>query len=310
MKTKEKNKILYLSPSSAVLYQTCPLLYKNKDIKCQSGKLLNFGSWTHDVINKQSKTGKDILKIAKNTFAEFNIDPEDFLIGKKMLENFMQTRDYLNYKTIDTEVKVEQILSNGIALKGTIDRIVERNKDTIEIIDYKSGFMYFSLAGLQNNLQLRIYECLIRNIEKYKKYENVLLTIDPLRYDTISIQSTHEEYESFLDWIEIIYNKINTDTEFNPLFPNPFCGNCYITNFCQKYKELSKFNFSIKKTIDEKAEHWTELNNMKKMATRHSDNYKEFFKIYMIDNKLEYLKTKSCSIKINSKCQIFIKKFN
>ncbi|RLA96999.1 MAG: hypothetical protein DRG83_16605, partial [Deltaproteobacteria bacterium] len=66
---------------------------------------------------------KDIFQIAKSTFTKYNINLDDFLTGKKILENFLK-REYLNYKILGFEQKFENILPNGVALKGIIDRII------------------------------------------------------------------------------------------------------------------------------------------------------------------------------------------
>jgi len=274
-----KKGIFYLSNSSLNLYLICPLLYKNKYVIEQESSILKFGSWIHKIIELYTKSEqkKDIFQIAKSTFTKYNINLDDFLTGKTILENFLK-REYLNYKVLGFEQKFENILPNGVALKGIIDRIIERDKNTIEIIDYKSGFKFYNIIMINKNTQLKIYKNLILNDDRYKKYSNIILTIDPLRYEPISVIQDEIDNNLFLDWIEEIYLKITSDKKFEPNFPNSFCKNCYIKNICPKYKELLKYDFRLRKKDKEKAIHFYELQKIKLIIDKDLEFYKDYFK--------------------------------
>jgi RecB family exonuclease len=303
-------KILYLSPSSLNLYSICPLLYKHKkDAPKERTSFLNFGSWIHRVneLYLRSDKKRDIFQIAKSTFAEHNIGLDDFLTGKHILEKFLK-REYLEHKILGIEIKLEDIMPNGIALKGIADLIVERDRDTIEIIDYKSGWKYYTVANLNYDAQLKIYENIIRAHKDYKKYPNVILTIDPLRYDPISVMQSEVDNESFLDWLEQMYLKITKDKKFKPNFPNSFCKTCQVTNLCPKYKELLKYDFKLRKKMEDRVQHFYELRKIKPIIENDIEFYKSVFKDCITAAKEETVEVGKFILGMNQNKRLFVKR--
>ncbi len=293
----KKEGILYLSPSSLNLYLTCPLLYKNKSINIQNDSILKFGSWIHKTIELyfESEKQKDIFKISKSIFTQYDIDLDSFLDGQKILQKFIE-RSYLNFKTLSFEEEFKDILSNGIALKGRIDLIIERDEETIEVIDFKSGWKFYSVVMLNKNMQLKIYKNLICNDKRFKKYKNIILTIDPIRFEPISIVQDDVDNKTFLDWIEEIYLKISNEKEYQPNFPNNLCKNCFITDQCVEYKSLLNNDYKIKKGVEEKLSHYLSLQKIKKVIENDVDFYKKFFEGYIDKN------SKTNEIKIGKFC--------
>lgn len=276
----KKNGIMYISPSSLNLYTTCPMLYHHRDLKIQDkNENLNFGSFIHDVVKAyfEYHQKRDILKIAKSIFTEYNISLDQYLDAQHILKKFLE-REYLKYKVLDYEKEFQNILSNGIALRGRVDLIIERDEETIEVIDYKSGWKFYTLSMINKNVQLKIYENLILHDSKYKKYKNIVLTIDPLRYDPKTVMNSDLNNDAFLEWLEEIYLKISKDKLFEPNFPNPFCKNCFITNLCPHYKNLDKYDFKIQGSIKKKIEHFLKLQTIKQIVEKDLDFYKDYFK--------------------------------
>ncbi len=303
-------KIIYLSPSSINLYLTCPLLYKNKkvDIKKDS-RFLRYGSWVHKCTEEYVKSDakKDILKIAKSNFTKYDIDLDDFLDGQKVLKRFIN-REYLQYKILGSEIKLQDILSNGVALRGIIDLLVERDHETLEVIDYKSGWKFYTLSMINKNMQLKVYKNLVLNQEEYKQYKNIILTIDPLRYEPLSVVHDEVDNETFLDWISEMYTKITKDNDLKPNFPNPFCKGCHITNLCEDYKNYNKFDFKLKMDVNKKLEHYYQLKNLKKVLNQDLDYYKEFFKDYAHKNNTDVVSSNKYELKIKNNYMGLIKK--
>ncbi|MDD5589221.1 MAG: PD-(D/E)XK nuclease family protein [Candidatus Nanoarchaeia archaeon] len=288
----KKNGIMYISPSSLNLYTVCPMLYKHKDIKIQDkNDNLNFGSFIHDVVESyfEYQQKRDILKIAKSIFTEYNISLEQYLDAQNVLKRFLE-RDYLKYKVLDYEKEFQNILSNGVALRGRVDLIVERDNETIEVIDYKSGWKFYTLAMINKNVQLKIYENLILHDKKYKKYKNIVLTIDPLRYEPKTVLNTDLNNDAFLEWIESVYLKILKDRVCSPNFPCSFCKNCYITNLCDGYKHLEKYDFKIKQNPSDKVSHFLKLQSIKQVVEGNLDFYKDYFKNEITKQKVKHIK--------------------
>lgn len=305
-----KKQIIYLSPSSINLYLVCPLLYKNKSLKLNNDKILNYGSWIHKCIEDYLKSDKkkNLLFIAKNTFIKYNIDLDAYLDGQALLKRFLE-REYLKYPILDTEQEFSEILSNGVAIKGRIDAIVERDADTIEIIDFKSGWKFYSIVLLNKSIQLKIYKNLVSSKSKYKKYKNILLTIDPLRYDPLSIIQDDMDNNLFLDWMSEMYFKIISDTKCEPNYPNDFCKSCSITNMCEPYKNFINYNFELKKTIDEKARDFFELQKIRKIVDANYEFYKDFFENYIIKNTTKnFIKIGKYDLTLQNKRVIINKK--
>lgn len=248
--------------------------------------IMNFGSWIAKVIEIyfSKKRQQDIFKIAKQTFTDYDIDMDAFLSGKTILTNFLN-RNYLFNKVVDAEISLQNILPNGIALQGRIDLLIERDEETLEVIDHKSGWAFYNIWNLNKNVQLKIYENLIRSKKEYDKYKNIILTIDPLRYEPLSIEQSELDNETFLDWLEEMYWKISNDKKYEPNCPNAYCRNCYITNLCPQYKDLVKYNYKIKKKLEDKVKHYDDLRNIRAVIDDVLNVYKDDFKNYMSQQK-------------------------
>jgi hypothetical protein len=153
-----------------------------------------------------------------------------------------------------------------------------------------------------------MYENLLRSDAKYDKYERVLLTIDPLRYDPISVEQSDIDNESFLEWLSPIYLKMCKDTKFEPNFPNANCKFCHITNLCPKYKELLKYDYKLKKTDKAMVEHLYEMQKIKPITEKALAYYKDYFKQKIDVNENNEIDVAGYQVGMSESRRFYIKK--
>lgn len=92
--------------------------------------------------------------------------------------DFELKEDWAKY---DYDYKGER-LKGYLSLKGTIDLVTELDKDTIEVVDYKSGEskdwntgLAKTYSDLEKDIQLLLYNLAVRQM--FPKYKNVITTI-------------------------------------------------------------------------------------------------------------------------------------
>ncbi len=175
-----------------------------------TNKKAYLGSCSHAIledaaIHRKSKSKKkfDINKCINERFSEFATKPDlDFIMDNKDLKfvteqvNWVFNSPYnpLKLKVIETEKKFElevqrpgfDFVKDGeikyLKIRGVIDLIVEIDKDTCEVIDYKTGSRkdfatgeLKEIADFEKDIQLRLYSYAISIL--YPQYKNIIVTI-------------------------------------------------------------------------------------------------------------------------------------
>lgn len=138
-------------------YLQCPLhFYYNSLIKVPAGKseATTFGSAVHDALNKLFKK----MQERDNVFPDKQELVQDFIYymnrhreaftqvefknkkehGETVLNNYYDVYIDQWNKTVTTEYRINNVVVNGIPLKGAIDKI-EFNGKQVVVIDYKTG---------------------------------------------------------------------------------------------------------------------------------------------------------------------------
>ena len=138
-------------------YLQCPLhFYYNSLIKVPAGKseATTFGSAVHDALNKLFKK----MQERDNVFPSKQELVQDFIYymnrhreaftqvefknkkehGETVLNNYYDMYVDSWNKTVTTEYRINNVVVNGIPLKGAIDKI-EFNGKQVVVIDYKTG---------------------------------------------------------------------------------------------------------------------------------------------------------------------------
>jgi len=174
-----EQKILRISYSALDTFKQCPLKYKYQvvdKIKTLKTKEAVFGSVLHKALewfHKQtpvSPTSDELLNKFKEIWPKnesvFSED-EDMIyfseaikILKNYYENYLKIKD--NFSVLGTETRFEVMLENPqnkkekCLLTGIIDR-VDKTKEGIEVVDYKTTKKLPSQEDIHNSMQMSLY---------------------------------------------------------------------------------------------------------------------------------------------------------
>ena len=162
------------SYSQIEAYDRCPKLYEYRyllRVPEPESSALSFGSSIHrslelfykEVINGQKVNLNILLNYYQRSFLPFGylskaLQERTFKHGQKLLTNYFNQYFQPQKKILATEKRFRLKLKdedNEYLLTGVIDRL-DQDKDSYEIIDYKTGKMPVESA-LRNSLQLGIY---------------------------------------------------------------------------------------------------------------------------------------------------------
>lgn len=246
-------KITYLSYSQIETFRMCPLHYKLKyifKIPTPPSPSLSFGTSIHNTLrdfyhglqNDQEVTQEKLLELFQNNwiregFSEKRYEDLMFKRGQEFLFYFFQNEFDPETKTLLLEQPFTVPLKNehGRLLKigGKIDRIDDKGKGTIEIVDYKTGRMP-SKREIDANLQLSMYALAATHIPETpfgKDIADVILTL--YYFDSkqkISTTRTREQLEE--EKVKIL--KIAEEIEKSDFrcSGNQLCTNCEYKLFC------------------------------------------------------------------------------
>jgi hypothetical protein len=160
--------------------------------------------------------------------------------GKKCLSNYYKKFNELGYfkqNVLAVEYKFK-IRIGKYEFIGFIDRIDKDDNNVINIIDYKTGTKPHTLPKLRKDLQLYIYEMVIRNSDEFKDIEKIILSLYYLKTDTY-LSCVHDNEEIYKLEKKILNNieLIGTDKIFNGK-ESILCDWCYFWNECE-YKSIS-----------------------------------------------------------------------
>lgn len=203
-----------------------------------------FGNVIHKVEEFYHKNPKlNIMEVYKEEFKNADItDQELFDVGYSLVEDYTISAKS-GRKVLGVELPFELYLANGVPVKGFIDRIDEISDDEIEIIDYKTGKFSLSENDLRRDIQLGLYELVVRLL--FPQYKKVKLTLNYLRYDKVSIYKTDEERQKLEAYLAVMYDKIsdslsNPTKETMPAKVNTFCSFCEFKSKCPEFQGVIK----------------------------------------------------------------------
>lgn len=163
--------------------------------------------------------------------------PADKKFCRKQVQIILDSKfNPLNLKILRTEHQFEiTMLHNGfqyqrpdgsqtnILLRGTMDLVIEQDKDTIEIIDYKTGKRLDWITGetkeyeeFFKELQLRIYN--LASSILYKQYKYRMLTIFFTQDGgPFTVTFTEENIYETIDTLRQAFQKIRIDNKYERL---------------------------------------------------------------------------------------------
>lgn len=273
-------KIIKTSYSALDAFKQCPLKYKFQvidKIKTLKTKEAVFGDKLHKALqffhSKQlpSPTLDELLNYLKEIWPArqasqfagvaggalpFNED-EDLIyfseaikILKHYYEHYLKIKD--NFTVLGTETRFEVLLENPknknekCLLAGIIDRI-DKTKDGIEIVDYKTTKKLPSQEDVNNSMQMSLY-CL-GVIDRWPQFaqqgtEKIKLTLYYLKHqEALATFRTKQQLDKVREKVWAQLAEI-AKSEFQPV-PSPLCDWCGFKKLCPMWKHLYKEQITI-----------------------------------------------------------------
>ena len=162
--------------------------------------------------------GRQMLKARLDAF-----DPTEKVVGLELLFGFRDSG-----LVVTTE--------RGTPLIGAIDKVVELDKDTVVVIDYKTSRTALTDDQSAKDEQMSLYDLAISKL--YPQYKNIIMVFDYLRLSPVITHRTPEQRANFEKFIDKMYDKIGEmdESEVKPKL-NEFCGWCDYKAFCPKFTE-------------------------------------------------------------------------
>ena len=266
-KTVNKNNPFKIFPvsfsySSIASYKECPLKYKLRHyLNIEEEKNVNIlvGRIYHKILglffepgDKKEKilSWKRLERIIKSVFGE--IDFEFEYMKRELLEKAVGDFKsyYENYLPLQPHKSIMEkkflFNINGETIKGRIDQINfidnshEDGGQQIEIVEFKSGSTRLNKAGIEEEMQLKLYRLAIElskdlSFLKSKNYILKYIFLGALKNPIFEITEENYDLRQFSKLILNLITKIRKE-EFTP---NPeryiSCMNCDYKILCTKY---------------------------------------------------------------------------
>jgi len=234
--------------------------------------------------NKEKFIPYDIQRI-KNTYRKTAAREgiEDLSIYEEGLRMVLdKIKEFEVGKIVDVEDKFEIVTDDGVPIIGAMDKIIELNKDTILIVDYKTSKFFYTPDEMKGDIQLSIYD-IVGSI-KFPQYKRIILCLDYLRGEPLYTYRTYQERKVFSKYLLAVYNEmlIFEEKEANPSI-NDMCNWCDFRNDCPAYVEAAKNNKIFKKNLvdcndNELVEEYIDIRSRKRIL----DNYEKELKTYIL----------------------------
>ncbi|MCS7184955.1 MAG: diguanylate cyclase, partial [bacterium] len=232
---------LVLSYSSISDYITCPLKYKFRYIDKLDYRIdrpyLSFGRSIHDALgyfyklDPKDRNIENLKKYFESTWLTVGYSSiEEQLDYKrrawKTLENFFEKMGK-DVNVISTEEYFRVEIENFI-LAGRIDRI-DRKKEGIEIVDYKTGTYELKPETLKNDLQLKIYALGYYKLKNEMPKSIAVTKPETLEYVSVEIEESdiNETLNKVIEYAKLI----SSDTKFEPN-EGEWCNVCDFYSIC------------------------------------------------------------------------------
>lgn len=253
MKTHNIN---YLSASSIKSYIQCPfkffLAYILR-VHMPSNYPADLGSFIHDILeniankNIDETTWKEYAKQKVSSLYEIakydkNKSPDDVWTDVDWLMHKVLDRpDKLNplkWKILDTEKKFQEELKSGCVIKGFMDLVIEEDKDTLLILDWKSGKHALSQADAHKDPQVLIYRIAAEMLYPGYKYYNVCL--DYLQKRPLWIAPSDKMVNGAKISLSRYWKKLTSMRDIPKRLEKPTFKCTYLCNrrICDKYWEV------------------------------------------------------------------------
>ena len=187
------NKVEHLSASSIKADKQCPfkffLNYVMK-IRMPGNYAADMGSFIHEIfefiangtltMDTWEQWAKDnVHKLYDMAMSNKGLTPDEVWDDVVRLTNLVFNREDkfnpLKWKIIDAEKEFKLTMESGCVIKGFIDLVIEDDKDTLLIVDWKSGKFALSQKEAARDPQVLMYRIAAEILYPGYKYYNVCL---------------------------------------------------------------------------------------------------------------------------------------
>jgi RecB family exonuclease len=228
--------------------------------------------FTRRMLSKQSfpdATDYDFAITAfMNSATEEGLENVSFYTeGKQMVTEFIDRFDP-SEEVVEIEHRFKITTPDGVPITGAIDKVVEINKDTIAIIDYKTSRNAMTTWELQDDIQLSMYDLAGSLI--WPEYKNRLLHLDFVRINKrVSTYRTEEDRETFNEFLNSVWLQIQKLREEEACGRiNNLCGWCDYKTYCPAYASFMKAKEPQLPPLTDMADgelltHWEEVTEKK-----------------------------------------------
>jgi hypothetical protein len=208
--------------------------------------------------------GKQIMKKRLDSY-----DPSEKVIGSEIRFGFPYNNPVIPASTL-----------GGTPLNGAIDKVVELDKDTLIVVDYKTSRTALTDEEAAKDEQLSLYDLVISRM--YPQYSNIIIVLDYLRLSPVITHRTEEQRKLFERFVDSLYKQVGelTENDIKPML-NEFCGWCDYRHYCPLYQKVVTDPDLLIKPFEEMSEgefvdEWVRFGNMRKMV----DTYKRDLDMY------------------------------
>ena len=211
----------YFGVGSAVHYA---LEYAGKEVI--ENKLQVFTKENIEVI-----TGKYIEECSRLNLGDEAVIYDGFNLLLTKLDRFE-----FNHKIITLEKKFNVEIA-GVPVIGAMDKVVELDRNTLCVIDYKTSKSVLTDEEIKTDIQLSMYDAALRTL--FPDYNSYKVCLDYLRFFPKHTERTEEQRYSFIQLLKYNY-KLILETKEKDLKPelNKFCPWCDYVDVCPAIKEI------------------------------------------------------------------------
>ena len=180
----------------------------------------------------------------------------------------------------------------GVPVIGAMDKVVEFDKDSLCVIDYKTSKSVLTDGEVETDIQLSLYDAVARKM--FPNYKNYSVCLDYLRFFPKHNTRTEEQRYSFIQLLKANYELILKATK-KDLVPelNKFCPWCEYVDVCPAIKEI-KDNVPDHQLFDDEdvlADSYDKIRALRKILELKMNNIKSVLIGKLRANKVSKMST-------------------
>lgn len=233
-------KVPYLSASRIELYEGCARKYYyiyECGMKTTMHPSAHIGTAVHEALEKFISDKANLYTAYDNAIKKIPAVGKDYYEDGLQILKHLESRGIIDsgVKVIATEKPFDLTLDNGVRIKGYIDRIDERDSNTLEITDYKTTKWPYTAEQIDKDIQVGIYNLVVRE-NLYPQYPIIVVTFDFVRFGRQSTVRTPAQLSALKRYLRVVYDKIQADDGQIGTVSDK-CRWCDFRGICPDYKK-------------------------------------------------------------------------